>query len=75
VSSPTTPTSTELLRGAFLLGLTCGSVLTALSGALGLYVGSCTLNTRPTTDVFAPAPPVVLQGTLPDHHHDEDSGP
>jgi hypothetical protein len=55
-----------------MLGMLAGAVLTTVSGLLGLYLGSCTLYTRP--EPYVP-PPLVLQGTIPDRHHDEDSGP
>jgi hypothetical protein len=60
------------LQGAFALGMLAGALLTLVCGALGLYVGSCSLLTRP--EPYVP-PPLVLQGTIPDRHHDEDSGP
>jgi hypothetical protein len=53
---------------AFLWGCVCGASLASASIALGLYVGSCSLHVTP--DPYTP-PPLVLQGTTPDH---EDAG-
>jgi len=54
---------------AFLWGVILGAFLASASIALGLYVGSCSLHVTP--DPYTP-PPLVLQGTPPDH---EDAGP
>lgn len=64
---PNATPSLELLR-AFLWGMACGVVLTVFSVGAGIYVGSCSLYTRP--EPYTP-PPLVLQGTTPDH---EDAG-
>lgn len=58
---------TELTK-AFTLGVALGALLAVVSAGIGVYVGSCSLYTRP--EPYTP-PPLVLQGTPPDH---EDAG-
>lgn len=53
---------------AFLWGVILGALVASASIAAGIYVASCSLYTRP--DPYTP-PPLVLQGTPPDH---EDAG-
>lgn len=62
----------EASVNTFLWGVLLGAFTASASIAIGLYVGSCSLYTRP--EPYVP-PPLVLQGTIPDRHHDEDSGP
>lgn len=56
---------------AFLWGMACGVLLTVVSVGAGIYVGSCSLYTRP--EPYTP-PPLVLVGTKPDAKADEDAG-
>lgn len=58
----------EASVNTFLWGVLLGAFTASASIAIGLYVGSCSLDVRPHP--FIP-PALVLQGTPPDH---EDAG-
>ena len=65
---PTDPERATDLTKAFTLGVAIGALLAVVSAGVGIYVGSCSLYTRP--EPYTP-PPLVLQGTKP---LDEDAG-
>lgn len=59
------------------LGVSCSmshrvAVMVVVLGVAALAGYACSLYTRP--EPYIP-PPLTLQGTKPDPHHDEDAGP